>query len=176
MASAAATQAVPDESAEMLDMSGSELTDATSLERCAQLVSLSLRSSANFTSCSGLERLQRLWILDLRGCALSAVEPVVALGALGELRLSQNRISLHAALGLRHMAIGRLGLQGNPLLPEELRSVLGVGPDTDDARLLRSYLADSFPHVIALDDSFVTSAHRPLPQPRLSLSLASRAS
>ena len=149
-----------DSKAESLDLSGRGLSDVGPLEGCGSLVSLSLAHNQHLASCAGLQHCLRLWTLDLRGCAMVTIEPILALGALSELHLAGNRLALPAALRLRSMAIGRLSLQGNPLLPGSLRESLGIKNDASDSRLLRSFLADMLPCVIALDDSFITSAER----------------
>ena len=52
---------------------------------CAKLLSLNLRGNHLLQSCEGLQHCARLWTVDLRGCALATVEPIVYLGALSEL-------------------------------------------------------------------------------------------
>ena len=158
--SAPRTALLIDEYSEVLDLSSRGLIDTTSLLHCLRLTSLSLHENSHLSSIEGLQSCSRLWTVDLRGCALTSIQPILHLGALSELHLGGNRISLAAALKLRCMAIGRLGLQGNPLLSDDLRMALGVSPGLDDSRLLRSFLADEMPCVIALDDSFITSAPR----------------
>ena len=147
-----------DHDSEVIDLSGCGLSDLKSLESCSRLSSLAVANN-NLLSCDELCRLRRLWTLDLRGCGLTTVAPLVHLGALGELQLAHNRLLIGAALKLHPMALGRLGLQGNPLLPEGVRTAMRVRSGADEARLLRSFLADSL-RVVALDDSFVTSAER----------------
>jgi hypothetical protein len=156
------TALLVDEAAEAADLSGRGLTDMTSLQNCSQLSVLMLYNNTHLTSCEGLQHCSRLWSVDLQGCALSTAAPLVQLGALAELQLGGNRLSLDAALQLRGMAIGRLGLQANPLLPDDVRTVLLApdAPSVDHSRLLRSFLIDELPGVIALDDSFVTSIER----------------
>ena len=56
-----------------------------------QLIVLSVRNANSLTDCSGLGICDNLWSLDLTGCALSSVEPLVELGALGELRVPRAR-------------------------------------------------------------------------------------
>ena len=148
-----------DHDSEVIDLSGCGLSDLKSLESCSRLSSLAVANN-NLLSCDELCRLRRLWTLDLRGCGLTTVAPLVHLGALGELQLAHNRLLISAALKLHPMALGRLGLQGNPLLPDGVRTAMRVRSGADEARLLRSFLADSLPRVVALDDSFVTSAER----------------
>ena len=148
-----------DEHTEVTDLSNRGLIDCNSLSRCVRLSSVSLHNNS-LESISGLQRCARLWSLDLRECGLTSVQPLIYLGAMSELHLGQNRLSLAAVLKLHSMVIGRLGLQGNPLLPDATRASLNVTAGIDDSRLLRSFLADELPCVVAIDDSFVTSAER----------------
>mgnify|MGYP002832777514 CR=1 FL=1 len=99
------------------------------------LLSLSLHENSHLSSIEGLQSCSRLWTVDLRGCALTSIQPILHLGALSELHLGGNRISLAAALKLRCMAIGRLGLQGNPLLdPTRLGASAGHEAHVERAR------------------------------------------
>ena len=137
------------------------LVDASALADCTKLTALSLRDSPQLISPDGLQMLGKLWTVDLRGCSLKTCAPLVELGALSELQLGHNKLTLQETLQLRPMAIGQLGLQGNPLMDGIIRSALGVKPGVDDSKLLRSFLADELPCVIAIDDSFVTSTRAP---------------
>ena len=100
-----------EETSEVLDLSGRGLSDTASLERCRALVSLSLCNNDHLSSVAGLQRCARLWTLDLRGCALTTIEPLLQLGALGELQLAHNRLTIGAALKLKQMALGLKSMQ-----------------------------------------------------------------
>ena len=155
------TALLVDEYSEVVDLSGRGLSDTTSLVRCVRLSALKLEGNQHLQSVEGLQQCSRLWTLDLRGCALTSCTPLIQLGALSELHLGNNKLSLPSVLKLHSMAIGRLGLQGNPLLLDTTRASLNVKPGVDDSRVLRSFLADELPCVVAIDDSFVTSAQLP---------------
>ena len=155
-----------------LDLRGGRApADLHSLRPCTRLVSINLSGNPALTSLDGLQHCVALWVVDASGCALSGVEPLVALGALGELHLAHNQLTLSAVLQLRPMPIGRLSLQGNPLLTDdglraEMADAVGDAADDGDSRLLRSFLVDALSGVIALDDSFVTSARAPTDAPQ----------
>ena len=149
-----------DKSLESVELSSRGLSDLSVLSGCTSLVSVTLCRNVHLRSCDGLDRCRSLWSVDMRGCALTSVDALLGLGALSELQLGGNRLELASALHLRSMALGRLGLQANPLLPADIRTKLGVHDDRSDSRLLRSFLVDMLPCVIALDDTFITSSER----------------
>ena len=153
---------VIEQSSESLDLSGRGISNLACIALCSKLIALSLANNVHIRSCDGLQCFSRLWTLDLRGCSLTSIEPLLSLGALAELQLAGNRLPLPSVLPLRSMCIGRLGLQSNTLLPKAARESLGVhaAESTSDSTLLRSFLVDLFPCVVALDESFITSSER----------------
>ena len=104
MSSRPRTALVIDDYSEVLDLSGRGLTDITYIQRCSRLSALSLRGNTYLASCEGLQSCARLWTVDLRGCAITSVQPIIHLGALSELLLGGNRLTLAAALKLRPRA------------------------------------------------------------------------
>ncbi len=140
------------------ELSGLGLQALPSLEHCSSLVELSLASNP-MLSLDGLQA-PRLWSLDLRNCALLSVEPLVRLGALGHLDLRGNRLCLPAVLELRRMALGRLALHANPLLPRGVPLPANHPSPGGAELLLRSLLIELLPCVVALDDSFVSVGER----------------
>ena len=144
---------------ELVHLDGSELVSLPLELQRNSLVQLTLTNSP-LASCEGIQSCSQLWWLDVSRCELSTVAPIARLVALGQLNLRDNRLSMPAALELRRMSIGRLALEGNPLLPEGLRAALGMSTIESEALVARSFLVEMLPCVVCLDGAFISSSER----------------
>jgi hypothetical protein len=138
-------------------MSGDVRDLAARLGDRGSLTQLSLCGSRLLCSLDALSACRRLWSLDLHNCGLATIEPLRILGSLGTLDVSNNRLSLDAALTARHLVLGCLNLTDN-LMRAQLEPIFGRGVSGDNQ--LRCILVDALPRTLCLDGSFISNDER----------------